>query len=342
MAHLGAHLAFRSRWQKTDDELCRHSMSFILHKAIRNDFFQSYLYLLEKIPLVLINICDFGIFFFHWILGLISLSFVTYLPLILTLIGLEYSFKELLKNESMGVKLYALTSQVINGEMQFYARAKLFYREVPATEEGMMGNFIELSDPDIQASQEFLRKFVGGGVCTFVQGPGRAGTNCALDCGSGIGRVSKHVLLPVFNRVELVDMMESFLLEAQNYLQVKGDKVESYHCLSLQEFTPSLGRYDVIWIQWVSGYLTDKDLLAFLSRCRDGLKEHGVIILKDNVAREGCILDLCDSSVTRDMDILQSIIRKSGLAVLGQERQDGFPEQCLPVWMFALHSDSSS
>uniref|UniRef100_A0A8D0TVS2 N-terminal Xaa-Pro-Lys N-methyltransferase 1 n=1 Tax=Sus scrofa TaxID=9823 RepID=A0A8D0TVS2_PIG len=283
MAHLGAHFAFRSRWQKTDDELCRHSMSFILHKAICNDFFQSYLYLLENIPLV---------------------------------------------------KLYALTSQVINGEMQFYARAKLFYQEVPATEEGMMGNFIELSDPDIEASQEFLRKFVGG--------PGRAGTDCALDCGSGIGRVSKHVLLPVFNTVELVDMMESFLLEAQNYLQVKGDKVESYHCQSLQEFTPSLGRYDVIWIQWVSGYLTDKDLLAFLCRCRDGLKENGIIILKDNVAREGCIFDLSDSSVTRDMDIFRSLFRKSGLVVLGQKKQEGFPEQCIPVWMFALHSDGRS
>ncbi|KAF4018391.1 hypothetical protein G4228_010395 [Cervus hanglu yarkandensis] len=283
MAHLGAHFAFRSRWQKTDDELCRHSMSFILHKAICNDFFQSYLYLLENIPLV---------------------------------------------------KLYALTSQVINGEMQFYARAKLFYQEVPATEEGMMGNFIELSNPDIQASQKFLRKFVGG--------PGRAGTDCALDCGSGIGRVSKHVLLPVFNTVELVDMMEPFLLEAQNYLQVKADKVESYHCFSLQEFTPPLGRYDVIWIQWVIGYLTDKDLLAFLSRCRDGLKENGIIILKDNVAREGCIFDLSDSSVTRDMDILQTLIRKSGLVVLGQQKQDGFPEQCVPVWMFALHRDGSS
>ncbi|XP_003925432.1 N-terminal Xaa-Pro-Lys N-methyltransferase 2 [Saimiri boliviensis] len=283
MAHLGAHFAFRSRWQKTDDELCRHSMSFILHKAIRNDFFQSYLYLLEKIPLV---------------------------------------------------KLYALTSQVINGEMQFYARAKLFYQEVPATEEGMMGNFIELSSPDIQASRKFLRKFVGG--------PGRAGTDCALDCGSGIGRVSKHVLLPVFNSVELVDMMESFLLKAQNYLQIKGDKVESYHCYSLQEFTPPFRRYDVIWIQWVSGHLTDKDLLAFLSRCRDGLKENGVIILKDNVAREGCILDLSDSSVTRDMDILRSLIRKSGLVVLGQEKQEGFPEQCIPVWMFALHSNRDS
>ncbi|XP_026364818.2 N-terminal Xaa-Pro-Lys N-methyltransferase 2 [Ursus arctos] len=283
MAHLGAHFAFRSRWQKTDDELCRHSMSFILHKAIRNDFFQSYLYLLEKIPLV---------------------------------------------------KLYALTSQVINGEMQFYARAQLFYQEVPATEEGMMGNFIELSNPDIQASREFLRKFVGG--------PGRAGTDCALDCGSGIGRVSKHVLLPVFNSVELVDMMESFLLKAQNYLQLSGDKVESYHCYNLQEFTPPLGRYDVIWIQWVSGYLTDKDLLAFLSRCRAGLKENGVIVLKDNVAREGCIFDLSDSSVTRDMDILRSLIKKSGLVVLGQEKQDGFPEQCVPVWMFALHSDGHS
>ncbi|XP_020026648.1 N-terminal Xaa-Pro-Lys N-methyltransferase 2 [Castor canadensis] len=283
MAHLGAHFAFRSRWQKTDDELCRHSMSFILHKAIRHDFFQSYLYLLEKIPLV---------------------------------------------------KLYALTSQVINGEMQFYARAKLFYQEVPATEEGMMGNFIELSNPDIQASREFLRKFVGG--------PGRAGTDCALDCGSGIGRVSKHVLLPVFDSVELVDMMESFLLEAQSYLQVKGDKVENYHCDGLQEFTPRLGRYDVIWIQWVSGYLTDKDLLAFLSRCRDGLKENGVIVLKDNVAREGCIFDLSDSSVTRNMDIFQSLIRKSGLVVLGQQKQDGFPEQCVPVWMFALNSGRHS
>jgi protein N-terminal monomethyltransferase len=90
------------------------------------------------------------------------------------------------------------------------------------------------------------------------------------------------------------------------------------------------------------GYLTDKDLLAFLSRCRDGLKENGVIVLKDNVAREGCIFDLSDSSVTRNMDIFQSLIRKSGLVVLGQQKQDGFPEQCVPVWMFALNSGRHS
>ncbi|XP_048800061.1 N-terminal Xaa-Pro-Lys N-methyltransferase 2 isoform X3 [Lagopus muta] len=226
------------------------------------------------------------------------------------------------------VKLYALTSQVINGEMQFYARAKHFYQEVPATEEGMMGDYIELSNIDIESSREFLRKFVGG--------VGKAGTNRALDCGSGIGRISKHVLLPVFKSVELVDMMENFLAEVPNYLQDEEDRVEMYYCKSLQEFTPAPQRYDVIWIQWVSGYLTDKDLLKFLIRCQKGLKDNGVIILKDNVAREGCILDCLDSSVIRDLNILHSLIEMSGLVILQEERQQGFPEQCVPVWMLAM------
>ncbi|XP_038269933.1 alpha N-terminal protein methyltransferase 1B isoform X1 [Dermochelys coriacea] len=276
----GAHLAFKSRWRKTDEELCRHSMSFILHKAIRSDFFQSYLYLLEQLPLV---------------------------------------------------KLYALTSEVINGEMQFYARARHFYREVPATEEGMMGDYIELSSMDIESSREFLRKFIGG--------PGKAGTEHALDCGSGIGRVTKHVLLPVFKSVELVDMMENFLAEAQNYLQGKKDRIKMYYCYSLQEFTPAPQKYDVIWIQWVSGYLTDKDLLEFLIRCQNGLKDNGIVILKDNVAREGCILDPLDSSVIRDLSILRSLVEKSGLTILQQERQEGFPEHCVPVWMLAMQKD---
>ncbi|XP_053325384.1 N-terminal Xaa-Pro-Lys N-methyltransferase 2 isoform X1 [Spea bombifrons] len=277
MEYLGAHLAFKSRWHKTDEELCRHSMSFVLHKAIRTDFFESYLYLLERYPLV---------------------------------------------------KLYALTSEVIDGEMQFYARARNFYRDVSATEEGMMGDFSDLSNTDIEFSSEFLRKFIGG--------PGKAGTYFALDCGAGIGRVSKHVLLPVFSNIELVDMMEPFLEEAQNYLEEESDRVETLYCYCLQDFTPAIRKYDVIWMQWVSGYLTDKDLLEFLLRCKNGLKANGVIILKDNVARQGCILDPTDSSVIRDIHILRNIIEKSGMNILAEERQPGFPELCVPIWMIAM------
>lgn len=85
------------------------------------------------------------------------------------------------------------------------------------------------------------------------QGPGMAGTHCALDCGSGIGRVTKGVLLPVFEKLELVDMMEHFLLHAhEEYLGDDADRIETYYCYNLQEFTPPKNKYDVIWMQWVA------------------------------------------------------------------------------------------
>ena len=46
-----AHQAVRDRWKETDDTMCRHSMSFHLHHTLRSEFFASYLYLVEKIPL---------------------------------------------------------------------------------------------------------------------------------------------------------------------------------------------------------------------------------------------------------------------------------------------------
>ncbi|XP_066548518.1 N-terminal Xaa-Pro-Lys N-methyltransferase 2 [Amia ocellicauda] len=278
MDYMGAHLAFRSRWKETDDDLCRHSMSFVLHKAIRHDFFESYLYLLEKLPLV---------------------------------------------------KLYAVTSEVIDGEKQFYARAQNFYKDVPASVEGMMGDYVELSDVDIEGSREFLKKFVGGA--------GKAGTVCALDCGCGIGRVTKNVLLPVFETVEMADMMEDFLVYAHEcYLGKDADRIETYYCYSLQDLTPPVKKYDVIWIQWVACHLTDRDLMEFLLRCKASLKLNGVIIIKDNMAREGCRLDPVDSSLIRHIDIVKRIIYKSDLEIIYIQKQEGFPEQIVPVWMIAI------
>uniref|UniRef100_F6WPW7 Methyltransferase like 11B n=1 Tax=Ornithorhynchus anatinus TaxID=9258 RepID=F6WPW7_ORNAN len=194
----------------------------------------------------------------------------------------------------------------------------------------------------VKLNWQDLMPFLSFFFFNHLQGPGKTGTDCALDCGSGIGRVSKHVLLPASGRVELVDMMEPFPAEAPNCLRVEGDRVETFNCYSLREFTPANGRYDVIWIQWVSGYLTDKDLLEFLSRCRAGLKENGVVIPKDNAAREGRVLDTSDSSVIRDLEILRSLTEESGPELLREEKQEGFPDQCVPVWMLALHDAGRS
>lgn len=85
----------------------------------------------------------------------------------------------------------------------------------------------------------------------FKQGPGKADTKCALDCGCGIGRVSKGVLLPIFETMEMCDMIEAFLLHAhEEYLGDDADRIETYYCYNLQELTPPSRKYDVIWMQW--------------------------------------------------------------------------------------------
>lgn len=90
-------------------------------------------------------------------------------------------------------------------------------------------------------------------VLVFLQGPGKAGTHCALDCGCGIGRVTKGVLLPVFEKMEMADMMEHFLLHAhEEYLGDDADRIETYYCYNLQEFTPPRSKYDLVWMQWVA------------------------------------------------------------------------------------------
>lgn len=85
-----------------------------------------------------------------------------------------------------------------------------------------------------------------------------------------------------------------------------------------------------------SGHLTDKNLLNFLIRCKKSLRPNGVIVIKDNMARQGCKLDPMDSSISRHLDIMRSIIAKAGLEVLAIERQDGFPDTIMPVWMIAI------
>lgn len=48
-------------------------------------------------------------------------------------------------------------------------------------------------------------------------------------------------------------MMEHFLLHAhEEYLGDDADRIETYYCYNLQEFTPPKNKYDVIWMQWVA------------------------------------------------------------------------------------------
>ena len=76
-----------------------------------------------------------------------------------------------------------------------------------------------------------------------------------MDCGAGIGRISKKLLVPLFQHVDLVDVCQKFLDKAKS--DIDSPRVKEFYCCGLQDFTPVQGKYDVIWNQWVLGHLTD-------------------------------------------------------------------------------------
>ncbi|XP_065902108.1 N-terminal Xaa-Pro-Lys N-methyltransferase 1-like [Dysidea avara] len=214
---------------------------------------------------------------------------------------------------------------------QWYSNAAKYWEAVPATINGMLGGFADLTTRDVTASLDFLRPFL-----SVVGGGGTVGTSYALDCGSGIGRVSKQLLLPIFSKVDLVEQNGSFLEQAPEYLGEYSVKVGQYYAEGLQTFTPEAGRYDVIWCQWVLAHLTDDDLVAFFNRCKTGLKLGGMIFVKENVTKNKSAADDVDHSVTRSLDAFYKIFSDTGLNIVKEKSQPNFPKALFPVIMFAL------
>ena len=144
----------------------------------------------------------------------------------------------------------------------------------------------------------------------------------ALDCGAGIGRVSKNLLLKNFKNVEMVDVTENFIAKATEYLGAEDAKrVLKFHCCGLQDFYPEPNKYDCVWIQWVSGYLNDNDFVDFLKRCKTSLKSNGICILKENICQNEPELDADDSSYTRPRQAYLNLIHKAGMVVIRDEKQ---------------------
>ncbi|XP_034476912.1 alpha N-terminal protein methyltransferase 1 [Drosophila innubila] len=212
---------------------------------------------------------------------------------------------------------------------EFYDKAQKYWSEVPATVNGMLGGLGYINAIDIQGSKNFLRE---------IKVPGK---KLALDCGAGIGRVSRNLLMPLFETVDLVEQDAAFAEKARELCTGEGVRRSSLgeiYNLGLQEFSPS-HKYDLIWSQWVLGHLTDRDLVAFFRRIQQGLQPEAYFCMKENVsATKTVVKDDEDSSVTRPLEFYERFLKEAGFRIVRKVRQQNFPKGLFPVYMIACKS----
>lgn len=76
-----------------------------------------------------------------------------------------------------------------------------------------------------------------------------------LDCGAGIGRVSQHLLIPLFGRVSLLEENNGFCETARHNLHA----VHQIFPMRMGQYRANLTDrlFDLIWVQWVIIYNSD-------------------------------------------------------------------------------------
>ncbi|XP_077281905.1 N-terminal methyltransferase isoform X1 [Temnothorax americanus] len=214
---------------------------------------------------------------------------------------------------------------------EFYTAAAKYWDRIPPTVNGMLGGFGFISQTDIKGSTLFLKS-----LFELENPPSKA---FALDCGAGIGRITKNLLLKFFKHIDLVEQNPKFLEVAKISLENYSSRINQYYPIGLQNFCSTAKKYDLVWCQWVLGHLEDDDLIEFFRKCSLGLKDNGVLVVKENVTTSNKIeTDKEDSSVTRPLNTLRSLFEKADLICIKEQQQTKFPRGLYPVYMFALRS----
>lgn len=208
----------------------------------------------------------------------------------------------------------------------WYDISQAVYADSSGDLDAMLGGFVKTHDPDLKESQSFLTRAMA--ACG-------TGNETAIDCGAGIGRVTRGLLQQHFSRVDLVEQEPKFL-EAAQRLGARAEKGMLY-CSALQDFDFG-ATYDVIWCQWVLLYLQDVDLLSLLVRARRALREGGILVVKENLAPSGRLFwhDRSDASICRASPYLELLFAEAELRIVMSELQLEWPSSLLPVRLYAL------
>ena len=94
-------------------------------------------------------------------------------------------------------------------------------------------------------------------------------TDSALDVAAGDGRVSRDLLLPLYNHIDAFDQSHESVQELQK-LQNTNSKLENIFTSTMENFDWQK-KYGGIWLSWCVGYLNKKKLIEFLKKAQKHL-----------------------------------------------------------------------
>jgi protein N-terminal methyltransferase len=215
-----------------------------------------------------------------------------------------------------------LSQKTENNELEWYTKALDYWKSSEASVNGVLGGFEDVSPGDLKETLEFMRE-AQREIAPF-------GSARCIDCGCGIGRVTAAVLVHLFDKIDLMEPCSNLMDKAKT--DVPAGKIGEVRLESLQNFHPEPKSYDCIFIQWATLYLTDDDLIACWKRCQAGLKENGIIFLKENVTSSGNFhIDKVDSSITRADAQYRQSFKAAGLQLLAVKDQVQWPADLFPV-----------
>ncbi|KAJ5558774.1 hypothetical protein N7535_009347 [Penicillium sp. DV-2018c] len=218
-----------------------------------------------------------------------------------------------------------------------HAAALKYWNSVPATPGSMLGEFPSISRVDLQGSKNFLAKLRH--LLPGLPAPGSRFRQ-GLDCGAGVGRVTEGFLSQVCEVVDAVEPVAKFTQVMKESQLKKDGVIGSIYTCGLEGWSPEK-RYDLIWVQWCAGHLTDSQLVDFTRRSRESLTENGLMVFKENLSTSVTGKDMYDdqdSSVTRTDAKFRQIFEEAGMQVVKSELQKGFPTafNLMPVQFYAL------
>ncbi|PGH34894.1 hypothetical protein GX50_02245 [[Emmonsia] crescens] len=209
-----------------------------------------------------------------------------------------------------------------------------YWNSVPATADGMLGGYPQISTIDLRGSSAFLAK-----VRRLIPSSGSGKVGLGVDCGAGIGRVTEGFLSKICETVDIVEPVEKFVDVIKRGKLYQEGKIGDIYITGLQNWTPTKC-YDLIWTQWCANHLTDVQLVEYLVRCKGALSEKGLLVFKENTNSDTAndYYDAEDSTVTRTDSKFRKLFEEAGLKVLRSEEQTGMPQRLklLPIRLWAL------